>query len=289
MFLRGVDQDPMLLPSKIFLYDDRIPPNVSVEAVKRRLLEFLGETEILERGEFISHHTASLQGEGKERVIAELAQQLASIRVRDPWKESSFSEPAYGEIQYEKRRITDTRVQSHGILYDGFELARLLDRLIPSEERSLSKQHIVLTNQLFGTWGEDRRYHYRVSVYSRPCLISTTGVVEAPAKPREFYIEKQSIAALGLRGGSLEALKQKYAGEFIDHGDERMTEVLVGYSLQAVLYAATGNPFCPEPSCRFYDAHRQADLIGAQLEGEEFCEGHRALLDQLGRNPHKGS
>lgn len=287
--MRGVDQDPMLLPSKIFLYDDRIPPNVSVEAVKRRLLEFLGETEILERGEFISHHTASLQGEGKERVIAELAQQLASIRVRDPWKESSFSEPAYGEIQYEKRRITDTRVQSHGILYDGFELARLLDRLIPSEERSLSKQHIVLTNQLFGTWGEDRRYHYRVSVYSRPCLISTTGVVEAPAKPREFYIEKQSIAALGLRGGSLEALKQKYAGEFIDHGDERMTEVLVGYSLQAVLYAATGNPFCPEPSCRFYDAHRQADLIGAQLEGEEFCEGHRALLDQLGRNPHKGS
>ena len=288
MFLRGVDEDPMVLPSKIFLYDDRLPANVSVETVKRRLLEFLGETEIVERGEFIAHHTASLEGEEKEGIIADVARQLGSIRVRDPWKESSFSKPAYGEIQYEKRRVTDSRIQAHGILYDGFELAHLLDRLIPREERSLSNLHVVLTNQLFGTWGADRRYHYRVSVYSRPCLISTTGVVEAPAKPREFYIEKQSIAALGLRGGSLEALKQKYAGEFIDHGDERMTEVLIGYALQAVMYAATGNPFCSQPSCRFYDAHRQADLIGAQLEGDEFCEGHRTLLDQLGRNPDRG-
>lgn len=254
---------------------------MSVEQVAERVRSYLPRIEIGARGEFILHHTASLAEEERERAILDVARGLAGIRLRDPEKECSFSEPSYGEVQYEKRRITDARVKAHGMLYDGFELARVLGRLIPKEERSRRHVHIVLTNQLIGTWGEDMRYHYRVSVYSVPSLISTTGIVEAPARPREYYLEKQAIAAAGLRDGSLEALKQKYTGQFIDYDDERMTEIIVGYALQAIVYAATGAPFCPEKDCRFHDAHYQADLIRAQLQGDRFCARHRALLEKL--------
>lgn len=271
----------MILPVDIFLYADRLPASVSVEEVAGRLRGYFPHAQISPRGEFILHHVGVLDAGGREKVLDELARELAGIRVRDPEKESSFTEPAYGEIQYEKRRITNTSIQARGVLYDGFELARILGRLIPKEERTPHHVHIVLTNQLFGTWGDDLRYHYRVSVYSVPSLISTTGIVEAPAKPREFYLEKQQLAVMGLKDGSLEALKQKYAGQFIDYDDERMTEIVVGYALQAVLYAATGNPFCSDPTCRFYDAHYQTDLIRAQLQGDKFCENHRRLLHRL--------
>jgi hypothetical protein len=276
---------PVVVPSDLFLYDDRLPANVSVGEVGDRLSQYFARLTVSARDEFILHHTASHTPERKEQVMGNLAENLAAIRVRDPEREASFSEPPYGEIQYEKRRITNTSIQARGVLYDGFELARLLNRLIPGEEKTPHHVHIVLTNQLFGTWGDDLRYHYRVSVYSVPSLISTTGIVEAPAKPIEFYLEKQQLAAIGLKDGSLEALKQKYAGQFIDYDDDRMTEIIVGYALQAVLYAATGNPFCSDPDCRFYDAHYQSDLIRAQLQGDKFCENHTALLERLGAKP----
>jgi hypothetical protein len=275
----------VVVPSDLFLYDDRLPANVSVGEVGDRLSQYFARLTVSARDEFILHHTASLDAAQREKVIDELARKLAAIRVRDPEKESSFAEPAYGEIQYEKRRITNTNLQARGVLYDGFELARILGRLIPKEERTPYHVHIVLTNQLFGTWGDDLRYHYRVSVYSILSLISTTGIVEAPAKPREFHLEKQQLTAMGLKDGAIEALKQRYAGEFIDYDDDRMTEIVVGYALQAVLYAATGNPFCSDPNCRFYDAHHQTDLIRAQLQGDKFCENHTALLERLGAKP----
>lgn len=279
-----VEHSPVF-PSRISLYNDRLSETVSVDRVAEGLREYLPRTEIEVRGEFILHHTASVGSERREHVIDDLARGFAGIRVRDPEREASFSEPAYGEIQYEKRRITNTSIQARGVLYDGFELARILGRLIPKAERTPTHVHIVLTNQLFGTWGHDLRYHYRVSVYSIPSLISTTGIVEAPAKPREFYLEKQQLAAVGLKDGAIEALKEKYAGQFIDYDDERMTEIVFGYALQAVVYAVTGDPFCSDPTCRFYDAHYQSDLIRAQLQRDRFCEHHTALLEELGAKP----
>jgi len=279
-----IAEHSIILPGNIYLYADRLPASVSVEEVAERLRGYLPFAETTRRGEFILHHVGVLDAGRREKVLDELARELAGIRVRDPEREASFSEPAYGEIQYERRRITHTNIQARGVLYDGFELAGVLGRLIPKEERTPHHVHIVLTNQLFGTWGDDLRYHYRVSVYSVPSLISTTGIVEAPAKPREFYLEKQQLAAMGLKDGSLEALKQKYAGEFIDYDDERMTEIVVGYALQAVLYAATGDPFCSDPNCRFYDAHFQSDLLRAQLQGDKFCQNHQRLLSELKRS-----
>lgn len=178
-------------------------------------------------------------------------------------------------MAYERRRVEGEGFKSFGLLYDGFGLQGIFSNLISRDEQQLNHCHIVFTNQLFGTWDEgDHRYHARVSVYGFPSLISTTGVVEAPAKPREFYFKKR----LGM---PLEVLKSEFKGRFIDYGDPRLIEVLKGYAMQALLFYTTGNPFCDDPECRLFNAHWQEDLIRAQLSGSyEFCPQHQVILNR---------
>jgi hypothetical protein len=114
-----------------------------------------------------------------------------------------------------------------------------------------------------------------VSVYGFPSLISTTGVVEAPAKPREFYLKKR----LGI---PLEVLKSEFIGRFIDHGDPHLTDVMKGYVMQALFFHMTGDPFCDDPDCRLYNAHWQEELIRAQVDGRyEFCPNHLGILNRI--------
>jgi len=118
-------------------------------------------------------------------------------------------------------------------------------------------------------------------VYAFPSVISTTGIVEAPARPREYYLLKQQYEMLGK---DLLELKEKFKGCFIDYEDEHLTEVMKGYALQAVSYSLTGDPFCEDKGCRLFNAHWQEELIFAQLESQyEFCEYHTKVLDSLRR------
>jgi hypothetical protein len=183
--------------------------------------------------------------------------------------------PMKGQVSYEGRRIEQENFRSFGIPYEGFGLQRIFSSLISEDERNLDHCHIIFTNQLLGTWDEDdHRYHARVSVYGFPSLISATGVVEALAKPREFYLKRR----LGI---ALEILKNELKGRFIDHGDPRLNEVMKGYVMQALLFHLTGNPFCDHPDCRLYNAHWQEELIRAQLDGKyEFCRDHRKSLNR---------
>jgi len=111
--------------------------------------------------------------------------------------------------------------------------------------------------------------------YGFPSLISTTGVVEAPAKPRDFYLEQQL-------GVNLLTLKEEFKGKFIDYNDLRLTEVMKGYVMQALFFHITGNPFCKNKNCRLYNAHWQEDLIQAQLTSKtDFCGEHKKILTRL--------
>ncbi len=120
------------------------------------------------------------------------------------------------------------------------------------------------------------RYHARTSVYGFPSIISTTGLVEAPAKAREYYLLKQQYEMVGK---DIQAVKEQFTGTFIDYEDERLTEVIKGYAMQAVFYALSGDPFCEDRGCRLFNAHWQAELIFAQLDsGYEFCPRHGDIL-----------
>jgi hypothetical protein len=207
------------------------------------------------------------------------ARKLASIKIQDASRKLvAVQEPLYGEIQYEQRRILG-KTRAFGVLYDGFHLLRIFSKLVPQGERALGFVHIFLTNRLFATWDDgDRRYHARTSVYGPSSVISTTGIVEAPARPREYYVLKRQYEMVGK---DLLELKERFKGSFIDYQDARLTEVVKGYVMQAIFYSLTGDPFCDDKGCRLYNAHWQEELILAQLESGYFCPRHAGLLQSL--------
>jgi hypothetical protein len=263
----------------LHLYAEGFIPNLNVQDIIAYLRRWIKGCNIAFRGNPFLYYLESLPTGEKPMKVGRLAQELALLRVRDATQRDLTGRiPLEGELAYERRRIEQEDFKALGILYDGFGLQGVFSSLIPKDEAYLSHCHIIFTNQLLGTWDEsDLRYHARVSVYGFPSLISTTGVVEAPAKPREFYLKKQL-------GVPLEALKAEFRERFIDHGDPRLTEIIKGYVMQTLLFHMTGNPFCEDPSCRLYNAHWQEELIRAQLDGKyEFCKNHREFLNRLTR------
>ncbi|MFH1774747.1 MAG: DUF6775 family putative metallopeptidase [Methanobacteriota archaeon] len=234
---------------------------LSAREIERYLKEKLKKN-VEERGEFLDRCLKSDPDE--------FAKVLASIRIIDVMKPFKYNEPLYGEIEYEKRVLKGI-ITPGGILYDGFMLQRIFYELLPKEEKNLKNVHIILIDRLLATFDEDDlRYHARVNILGCPSIISVSGIVEAPAKPREYYIEKRI-------GSNEELLKLKYRGRFIDYDDERLTEVAKGCVMQAIFYQIFGEAFCESKNCRLYNAHWQEELINAQLE-DNFCERHEKML-----------
>lgn len=205
-----------------------------------------------------------------------IAKELAKIKVRDPGKEFTIGSPLQAEIDYEKRRLRETKWKVTGILYEGVYYQRIIRNLLSEARLDSRNCPLLFTNQLFGTWDPDGlRYHARVSLYGFPHLISISGLVEAPAKPKEFYLKKQM-------GVPVELLKVEYKGRFLDYGDARTTEVLKGYGMQAFFYQLTGNPFCEDRDCRLFNSHWQEEVIYSQLNGKyEYCPDHEGILKEL--------
>ena len=256
---------------EIVLYDEGTSEGLDISEIARYLTRTVGEAKIEVRGNPFGLNLPQSR-------VSDYARKIAGIKIQEIHQKILLGqEPLYGEIEYERRRILG-KTRSFGILYDGFQLQRLFFEIMSGEERRLDIAHIIFTNRLFGTWDDgNKRYHVRTSVYGIPSVISTSGLVEAPAKTREYYLLKQQYDSLGK---DLTELNEIFKGRFIDYEDERLTEVAKGYAMQAVFYHLTGNPFCEDKSCRLYNAHWQEELIFAQLEsGYEFCQRHTELLN----------
>ncbi len=260
---------------KVILYDEGIGEELDIEEITRYLAPKMGEVKIEVRGNPFAFNLP-------QDKISDYARRIASTKIQEISQQIlSGQKPLYGEIEYEKRRILG-KTRAFGVLYDGFYLQRIFGEIIPREEHRLNFVHIIFTNRLFATWDDsNKRYHLRTSVYGIPSVISTSGLVEAPAKPREYYLLKQQYERLGKE---LTELKDRFKGSFIDYEDKRLTEVAKGYAMQAVFYSLIGDPFCEDKGCRLYNAHWQEELIFAQLEsGYEFCQRHTRLLEKARR------
>ena len=260
---------------EIILYDEGTAQELDIEEIAQYLAQKMGKVKIEVRGNPFVFNLS-------QDKVSDYARKIAGTKIQEvSQKILSGQEPLYGEIEYEKRRILG-KTRSFGILYDGFHLLRIFGEIMSREECSLEFVHIFFTNRLFATWDDsDKRYHLRTSVYGIPSIISTTGLVEAPAKPREYYLLKQQYERLGK---DLTELKDRFRESVIDYEDKRMTEVTKGYAMQAVFYSLTGDPFCEDKGCRLYNAHWQEELIFAQLEsGYEFCGRHTKILESLHR------
>ncbi len=215
------------------------------------------------------------KGFSKKR-IEEVSKELARVKVKDPGIKFVLGVPLQGEVDYEKRRISDQRWKIFGILYEGVFYQRIISELVLKGKIDFKHCILLFTNQLFGTWDQDNhRYHDRVSLYGFPNLISLPGLVEAPAKPKSFYLKKQL-------GTPVDWLKEEYQETFLEHGDSRMEEVLKGYAMQALLFYLTGDPFCVDRDCRLFNSHWQEEVLHSQMDGKyEFCPRHEKMLKEL--------
>jgi hypothetical protein len=259
-----------VIPSFLYLYNCSTPPEFDIDQILIYLKKFLPTKKIEKREEFFSYIVKKQNNIN----IDLIAKEIALCRVHNLEEEIKEFSPLYGEIMYEKERITKDK-QPIGVIYDGIRLQNLCRKFIEKEELSLNSFHIIFTNQLIATFEEaDKRYHLRVGIYGFPNLISTSGLIEALAKPKEFYLKME----LGL---PFESLKREFKNEIIDYDDLHITELLKGYSLQALFYHIEGELFCHDKGCRLYNAHWQKEAIYAQiLSNYELCQRHKKITSQ---------
>ena len=173
------------------------------------------------------------------------------------------------------------------ILYDGFMMQRLLGTMIPENEATTEHVHVVVEDRLICTFSEqDWRYHARAVVCGVPAIISTTGIVEAPAKPKEWYVKQMQFSIYGINpdeeNNEISNKKEFTGNKYLDYCDDRINLVTVGYVLQALFFfISDGDPFCNDRNCRLFDAHWQEELIHSQIENEKLCNKHASLLHQF--------
>ena len=227
----------------------------------------------------------------KENIFKEISleniKKISNIRIKDitnPFLEHVSSGE---EIDFEKRLCEDTSLMdsttkvedaqeiSQVFMYDGFELQKILRHLNEDNETL----HVILTNRLTCTFDEeDNRYHARAVICANPSIISTTGIIEAPAKPKEYYFEVMKLKSQGV---DIKSAKEKYKGKFLEYNDKRLTKILEGYLLQVIFYNITGESFCEDIECRLNNAHWQKDLLFSQLEITKLCKKHNEILTNL--------
>jgi len=204
--------------------------------------------------------------------------------MKDPNKAEQSFEPMYGEIDYERRTVLG-EARIGGIVYDGRRLEDLFVSILgPQDLREHAS--IILTDRLVSTYStDDLRHHLRTIVCGFPSIVSLPGIVEAPAKPREYYLMKQGMELQGAGDVQLQELKKEFEGRFIDYGSPKTSEVLKGLALQAVLFHLTLQPFCDNKGCRLFNAHWQEELIGSQISSGKLCAKHENVIRRLGKEP----
>ena len=210
--------------------------------------------------------------------VVALARQLMAIRITDSGRLGTavgrFSTKDLDAVT----RILNGRAEPavrRGTLLEGLGLAGALGTVIGPANFRDGNIHIVFTSALPSTWNtSDCRYHPRAVVCAFPSVVSTSGAVEGPAKPRGYYVAK-------MQGLTEEEARRKYIGRYLEHGDTRMAEVAKGLAAQAVFYNLTGEPFCEKDGCRLFNARWQEQLVDAQVRSGRFCDQHGRFLKEL--------
>ncbi len=261
----------------IYLYTDHPHASASVEEIEPFLkslnlpVTFCGEV------------TDSLIPENAHE---RFAQTCASLRIKEFRKKRNFYKNLpqkfiEEEMQFVQGNQPMELKDDASNVYEGFLLAKFFRSFVPIEKQN--DLHLIITSRLPLTWDDvDFRYHGRTFVCEQPlALISTTGLVEAPAKPKEYYLYEMAIQRMketSALTGNAPLVEEKSNLNFLTYDDMRMKECLRGVVLQAVFFLALLEPFCGDKTCRLYNAHWQEEMLEAQTRGK-LCARHKNLLE----------
>ena len=259
---------------KIILYDE---PSIS-EINISNLVKFLKETlpvEVVVKDNFFKEFTSQQIQKVSETRIFEIQN---TFRRHNPSQTDLELEEQFcknSKIMEQTKKPEDADSISEVVMYDGFEIQKIIrESLQDFENKTL---HIILTNRFTCTYDEsDARYHGRAVICANPAIISITGIIEAPAKSSEFYIEAMANRAQGL---DITSVKEKHEGEFLEYHDKRLSKIIEGYLLQVIFYVLVEESFCDYMDCRLNNAHWQRDLLYSQIEIRKLCDKHQKILD----------
>ncbi len=262
-----------------YIYNEDTAPALDIDALLADVHRVTGIRPQL-RDEFVSYWI-----ERRPVDLAAMASAFVRARVADPLTHAPpDNEPMYAEISAEKRVLGEPGRTSKGILYDGVVIQYLMAGLIDPSE--IDACHIIVTGRLVGTFmREDGRWHAHTGIYGGPNLISTAGLVQAPARPKAYY-QGQGLATTRMvpREVVEARLREEFRGQMLLDDDPRMTPVAVGHVLQALAYHHVGEAFCEDACCPLFNARRQTDLLHAHCsEDSRLCPDHAALFDSLNR------
>jgi hypothetical protein len=261
---------------RIDLFRSENPDSSCLEEVKQYLMGLLPSVSVRILPSVFSRVERSTEDE--------MSTKLARARMKNPDAAEQAFEPMYGEIEYERRAIAG-KARVGGVVYDGRKMGSILLPLL-EPENSLETASIVFTDRLVSTYShDDLRHHLRTAVFGFPCIISLPGIVEAPAKSREYHVLRQRLEIEGAGDLAVAKLRNALKDEFIDYDDPRAVEALKGLTLQAVIFHLTLEPFCEDKDCRLFNAHWQADLIRSQISSGELCRKHADMLTALSKKP----
>jgi hypothetical protein len=250
--------------SKIILYNEPSVLEIDIKKLKK-FIENIFQIKIEIRNNIF------------ENINEKTCENIASSRVFNLKKTFQKHIPSIEEISIELEN-KDMSNKEEMILYDGIELSNIITELIPNEEKNQDILNIIFTNKLTCTFDEnDFRYHARALVGSNPIIISTTGTIEAPAKPKQYYLDLMT----NFSKEEIGEIKKKYKGQFLEYGDSRMPDIIEGYVLQAIFYYETGDAFCDNNQCRLFNSHWQKDLFISQVDNKKMCKKHEEILIKI--------
>ena len=262
--------------SKIFLYDEPAVQEIQISNLKNFLLKTFHVDVEIKRCIFNNLDLKNVE-------------KISSCRIFKPKVPFKKHLPNKQEIDFEKSVCKDTKLMEKTIMvedakriedvvmYDGFELQNVIYDVITKNDSEPNNLHIIFTNRLICTYDTaDSRYHGRTVICSNPAIVSTTGMIESPARPREYYFEAMKYKMQGL---DIQDIKKKYSEKFLGYHDNRLSKIAEGCLLQAIFYYMTGDAFCDSLDCRLNNAHWQKDLLYSQLKIGKLCNKHQALLD----------
>ncbi len=259
----------------IYLYDEPSAPYLDTFELRDYLQFWLPQVEVQTRTSFAAHHIRSRPEPDQQAVSAQLADlEQGAVVVDVSWPDDPWGPPVHPDGP----PLESAFELGYGTIYHSFELARAWAALIPEEESSSEQVHIAITAEHIGDFDlDDRRFHLRTIALSEPAIISTCGLVDALARPREYEFKRMQYMMVGLHE-ALAELEEEFADRMLEEDDPRITEILKGYVLQPVVYRLTGEPFCDDPQCRLYNSRRHEEVLRAQLTEPEFCPRHAELL-----------
>ena len=163
------------------------------------------------------------------------------------------------------------------LMYDGYILQKIYQEafIYGGFELNLSDLFIVITDKLTCTFEDtDWKYHARYIILGNPTILSTSGLLEGPAKPKEYYlklIQFSQYPEIAVK------LNNKYKGSSITYNYHNINNIIESLIMQSICFLKEGEAFCEDTECRLFNCHWQEELVKLS-KNKNLCLKHASLL-----------